>query len=156
MRARIFRISFVIMFLLTAFLCIVSKQPLFLSPIKYSFFSFIELAIVICIFCFLLAYITLPLLNIFKPSKPKSGRFELYFLFTTLPILQAVTLFFGYLESSLGTSTGGDLFFYYRGVTNSWIYIISGNITASIAASLYANYQLKKKKETKETNLQLN
>ncbi len=39
------------------------------------------------------------------------------------------------------------MLYYYKGVTNSLIYILTGNITAIITAFLYAKEQIRLKKE---------
>lgn len=156
MRFKIFLISFSIMFLLTAVLCILFDQPFFLNPVKYNLSSFIELIVAVGILCFLLAFACLPLLNLLKPTRPRFGRYELFFLFSTLLLLQIVTLVLGYFESSFNKTGFADWFYYYKGVTNSWIYIVTGNITTVIAASMYATYQYKKKKTDDASKLSLN
>lgn len=147
MSRKLFIISFCIAFVFTAFLCIVSEQPLLLGHKDYSINAFIPFGLMIAVLCFLLVYINLPVLKFFKNIILKEVREEGYYIIGTFIILQIVTLITGYAESSLNRHEEASMFFYYKGITNSHIYILTGNITAVIAASLYAKEQSKLKKE---------
>lgn len=94
-------------------------------------------------------------MNLLRPKNLQSRQYEGFFILCIFILLQLVTLLFGYLESSLSRGVPADWFYYYKGVTNSWIYIITGNCTALIAASLYARYQYNKTKAEKNSKLSL-
>lgn len=143
------------MFVFTATICVLTKQPLVFSPINYSLVAFLRFALLIVVLCFLLVFICLPFLNSLKPNIKAEGRNESFFLFGTIIILQLVTMITGYAESSFSRGVRSDLFYYYKGVGNSFIYILTGNLTSMMTASLYAKEQTKRKKMETETKLKL-
>ncbi|MBL7747105.1 MAG: hypothetical protein JNM19_06735 [Chitinophagaceae bacterium] len=70
-------------------------------------------------------------------------------------LLQIAIIVFGYLESAFVWDASADLLYYYKGVSNSRIYIITSNCTAVIAASLYARYQYHKTRTDENSKLDL-
>ena len=155
MSRKLFIIAFCITFILTALLCILSNQPLVFGSNDYSIYRFLPFSILIATLCFLLVYINLPFLRLLKKIIFKQAREEGYYIIFTFIILQCVTLFTGYTESSLSRHIEADMFYYYKGVTNSLIYILAGNLTSIITASLYAKEQVRLKKEIESHKLLL-
>ncbi len=155
MQRRIFLVSFLIMFVCTLLLCISTEKPLIFNPPDYSLQEIAVFALFISFWCFLLVYISLPFINSFRPAKLRSHHYEAFYLLSTFIFLQIVTIVLGYLESAFVWSATADLLYYYRGVSNSRIYIITGNITAVIAASLYARHQYHKTKTEENSKLDL-
>jgi len=147
-KTRLFGIAFLIAFTLTALLCILSGQPLIFLPIDYSLFGFLQFAILIGTLCFCLVFINFPILKAVLNVLKREVNEKWYYLFTTFIVLQIVTLLLGYLESSY-SSYGGTPFFYYKGVGNSRIYILTGNITAITIAAIYAKEQIRLKELSK-------
>jgi hypothetical protein len=111
--------------------------------------------LLIGVLTFLLVFISLPVLNSLKPIKRKLKKNEDFFVIGSFVVLQVVTILTGYIESALTRGTNADALYYYKGVSNSLIYIITGNITNLIAASLYAAAQWKLEKEEDARKLSL-
>lgn len=155
MKVRIFFISFSFMLVSTAIFCLIMKQPLIFYPVDYRLSEFLKLFFLIGLFSFLLVYITLPVLNSLKSTKRKLKRNEGFFIIGSFIILQAVTILTGYIESSLTMGVSANILYYYKGVSNSLIYIITGNTTSLLAASLYAATQWKLEKEKNAMELSL-
>lgn len=145
MKRKVWRISFGIMTFSTGLLCYLTKQPFIFSPVEYTIPAFLQLVFLSGIFCFLFAFITLPVLGFIKGNEGSRRQDEAFFLLGSLVILQLTTIIMGYTESSFTRGIRSDFFYYYRGAGNSWIYIITGNITVGIAASLYARYRYERK-----------
>jgi hypothetical protein len=131
------------------------ELPLIFYPIDYRLAEFLKFFLLIGFFSFLLVYITLPVLNSLKPIKQKLKRYEGFFIIGSFIALQAVTMLTGYIESSLIRGVNADTLYYYKGVSNSLIYIVTGNITSLLAASLYAAAQWKLEKEKNAMELSL-
>ena len=100
MRRRIFLISLGVMFVFTLLLCIITKQPLLFKETSYNLNSIVGFLLSLSFWCFLLVYVSLPFVNLFKPEKLKSHQYEAFFMLAIFVLLQFVTLLFGYLESS--------------------------------------------------------
>lgn len=134
----LFKITFLIAFPSIALLCMLGGQPLIFSPVSYTLFSFIKFGVLICFLCFGLVFISLPILTSIKkgPRLNKSNKF--FYVTGTLVILQMLTLFLGYMESALTRHVSADALYYYKGVGNSLIYVIMGNVTAIVGSYLYA------------------
>ena len=146
-KTKLFTLAFVIMFISTAVLCFLARQPLIFLPVYYSGIEFLKFAVLIGFLCFCLVYLNLSLIKFVKRlTSLTSGELQFYIL-STLIILQIVTLLTGYIESSLTTYTA-DVFYYYKGVGNSLIYVMTGNLTALLIASLYAKEQIRLKRES--------
>ena len=128
-------------------LCIITNQPLVFGPANYSPGSFIVFGLLIACLCFSLVFVNLPFLRYIKEGVAPNARDDGFYIILTLLVLQGITLLTGYLESSFTKPDGGDLLYYYKGVTNSHIYIITGNLTTIIVASSYAKEQVRLKKE---------
>lgn len=135
-KLKLFGLSFAVVYLLTATLCLIFNQPLIYSPI-YGIIEFINLAVLLGILIFLMVYINFPVLKWIKTRVFKNSNNFIYYSVATLLILQIVTLLTGYMESSATRGVEADFLYYYKCVTNSCIYIFTGNITAILACRLY-------------------
>lgn len=155
MRRKLFVIGFCIMFISTALICILTKQPLIFFPVNYGIGAFLEFALLVGILCFLLVFISLPLLRFLKNLIKANLKDEAFYLIGSITILQIATLLIGYTESAMTRGANADFFYYYKGASNSHIYIFTGNLTSAIVASLYSKVLNKKKQEEKETKLEL-
>jgi hypothetical protein len=136
-RLKIFVSSYVLAFASTAVLCILSGQPLIFLPVSYGMTDFLAFGILILILTCCLNFICLPFLEFIRKIFRIGIREDLYFVTGTLIILQIVTLLVGYLESGITRHIIATPFYYYQGVGNSLVYVITGNMTAIMAASLY-------------------
>lgn len=137
-RHKLFFISFIIVFISTSVLCIIFEQPLIYAPVKYSVENLLHLALLLGFLVFSLVYISYPILHWLKKRlRFRVNKFSFY-LTTTLIILQLVTMTMGYLESYSRRGIDADFLYYYKCVTNSCIYIFTGNLTAIVATILYA------------------
>lgn len=143
-KTKLFSRAFVIMFILTAVLCILAKQPLIFLPIQYTGIEFLKFAVLIGFLCFCLVNINLYIIRSIKRQMSSNSSESPFYILSTLIILQVVTLLTGYMESTLTTNTA-DAFYYYKGVGNSLIYVITGNFTAILIASFYAKEQIRLK-----------
>jgi hypothetical protein len=153
MKLKLFGLAFCLAFLSTASLCVATNQPLIFQPVSYSLSSFRSFSVLIGLLCFLLVFMNLSLLRfIYQLLKP-GIREEAFYVIGTCLILQAATIIIGYAESAL-TSFESDAFYYYKGVGNSYIYLITGNLTALIIASIYGR-NLEKIKHDSPTRLDL-
>ena len=65
----------------------------------------------------------------------------------TILVLQIVTMIIAYFETSF-SKTGGDFLYYYKGIGNSLVYILTGNLTSVIFASIYSDKLLKMERES--------
>lgn len=135
---KIFGLSFTFMFISTALLCIIYGLPLTLGRVDYSLFGFIRLGLLVAFLSFCLVFINLSVLKWIKPKILIRSNDIIYYMTSTVIILQVVTLITGYLESMITRGVEADFLYYYKCVTNSCIYILTGNITAIIASRLYA------------------
>ncbi|MCG8578805.1 MAG: hypothetical protein MI866_02745, partial [Bacteroidales bacterium] len=135
-KLKIFGLSFAFVYILTAILCLIFGQPLIYSPI-YGIREFLNLALLLGILVFLLVYINFPVLKWIKTISFKNSNGFIYYSVATLLILQIVTLLTGYMESLTTRGVEADFLYYYKCVTNSCIYILTGNITAILASRLY-------------------
>ena len=148
-RLRLFIISFIITFFTVATLCFLTHQPLIFLPVNYSIGAFIEYAILVMILCFCLVFINLPLVKFLSSLFRKTNNI-IFYLITTFFVLQIVSIMVGYFESGLTTKTA-DPFYYYKGVGNSLIYILVGNLTAVVTCIFYVKDQIVRTRE-KEIN----
>lgn len=148
MKRKLFAIAFFTAFILTSFLCMITGQPLIFLPVDYGVTEFVKFGLLVGLLSFLLVFINLPVLGRIHQSFRINVREEGYYIIGTMIILQVVTLTTGYLESGLSLLGGADFFYYYRGAGNSHLYIIAGNFTSAIIASLYAKQQVTRKKTT--------
>lgn len=137
-------LAFVIAFSTTAILCITNEYPLIFYPINYGIGGFIRFSILILFLSFGLVYVNLPVLKWLKPAIYINSNSIIYFITTTILILQIVTMTIGYLESLITRGIEADAFYYYKCVSNSCLYILTGNMTAIIVAYIYGKGENKK------------
>ena len=144
-KLKLFSIAFFLIFILTDGLCILLGHPLIFMPINYGVGGFIEFGLLTGFLSFCLVYITLPFIRfIYRILKLKSTEIP-FFIIGAFLVLQVVTLLTGYLESKYSIPQG-DPFYYYKGIGNSLIYVLTGNLTAILSALLYAREQMRIKK----------
>ena len=141
-KKKLFGISFLLAFVSTAILCVVTGLPLIFSPASYKLINFIVFGILIGMLCFGLVYIALPFLTFIRRITHFKGQLTPYYIFATTFILQILTLALGYLESSMTRGVEATLVYYYASIGNSFIYILTGNVTAILAAIYYSKDQL--------------
>jgi len=137
-KIKIFFISLIIVFISTSILCIIFEQPLIYAPINYGISNLLRLALLLSILVFGLVYINYPILFWIKKKTKLMVNDLSFYLVITLFILQIVTMVTGYLESFSRRGIDADFLYYYKCVTNSCIYIFTGNLTTIIATILYA------------------
>jgi hypothetical protein len=131
-------ISFSIMFISTSSLCIVSGQFGLYPPLKFNAVNCYQLARLTGILCFLFVFVTLPVLDFIQRGNCSRRQEESFYTIGSLIFLQAATLVMGYTESSFAHGIPSGFFYYYGGPDYSWVFIITGNLTVCIVASLYA------------------
>ena len=146
-KLKLFGTAFSLAFISTALLCMLSGQPLIFLPVSYNAGAFILFGILIGALTTGLVYICLPLLNLLKTLLNIKTPEKIYYTTGTIIILQLLTLVLGYLESDVTAHSFADPFYYYKGIGNSHIYLLTGNITAIITARIYAGAQIMKKKK---------
>ncbi len=150
---RIFTLSFAIVYIMTASLCVLYRQPLVFSP-GYSFSQFLTLFILLGLFSLALTLVMDILEKIFKkflsPLFTQPISIYAYFILLSAFGLFILTLFAGFIES------GYSPFFYYGCVTNSCLYLTSGYTVTCIAA-IYFAYRISPKgyKMILETGLKI-
>jgi hypothetical protein len=147
-KTKLFSISFCIAFSLTALLCIIGGYPLIFLPVNYSIMAFIQFGLLIACLSFCLVFINLTFLRFVKKAFKIKLDYTKYYLLSTFIVLQIVTILIGYAESSL-TLHHASWFYYYKGVGNSLLYIVTGNLTAFIVAALFAKEEVKLKEQEK-------
>lgn len=136
-KLKIFGLSFAFVFISTAILCIVFGHPFIYAPIDYGIKGFLNLGLLLGFLVFCLVFINFPILKWIK-TKIFNRRNDFgFYLISTLLILQVVTLLTGYMESLTTRGVEADFLYYYKCVTNSCIYILTGNLTAIFACKLY-------------------
>jgi hypothetical protein len=140
-KLKLFITAFTFAFISTAFLCIIAGYPLIFPPVAYNFINFILFAILIAALCFGLVYINFAFLKFIKRGLIPTCSNTAYYIIGSIVALQVLTLLLGYTESSYGSKTEATVFYYYKGVGNSLIYVLTGNLTAIIVAKLYADEQ---------------
>ncbi|BDD07227.1 hypothetical protein [Aureibacter tunicatorum] len=141
----LFSLAFAIFFTLTFLSCISLRLPFIYYPLDYGATGFLTLFLLTSWLCFGLVYVNLPVLNwIYKKFELEVNPI-IFYPFTTVFILQFLTLAIGYLESSFMLSTGGDWMYLYKGISNSLVFILTGNITAIVTSAIYG-YNNKKLK----------
>lgn len=147
-KTKLFSISFCIAFSLTALLCIIGGYPLIFLPVDYGVMAFIQFGLLIACLSFCLVFINLTFLRFVKNVFKIKLDYIKYYVLGTFIVLQIATILIGYAESGLA-SHHASWFYYYKGVGNSLLYIVTGNLTAFIVASLFAKQELKLKEEEK-------
>jgi hypothetical protein len=138
---KLFAIAFIIMFISTSGLCISLQQPLIYYPLDYGLTGFLQFGVLTGFLCFCLVFINLPTIRFIKHQVSQAAKEKPFYVIITIIILQFVTLGTGYVESGL-TTKNADVLYYYKGVSNSLIYVITGNFTALIIALMYAKEQV--------------
>ena len=151
MKRSLWLTAFLICYPLIVLLCISTGKPFIFSPVDYRFSAFLQLAVFIAVLCWLLVYIALPVLKSGLDRLHKKPRSEAFFVIGAFGILQVVTVILGYTESSLTGSA--DPFYYYKGVGNTTVYCIAGNLTTLVIASIYNRKIAEAAKEKEEQAL---
>lgn len=136
-------LAFGIAFSATAILCVGSGNPLIYYPIDYGIGGFFRFAILILFLSFGLVYINLSVLKWLKGMIKLKANSSIYYITSTILILQIVTMTTGYLESLTTRGIQADIFYYYKCVSNSCLYILTGNFTAIVVAYLYGKEENK-------------
>jgi hypothetical protein len=136
-KLKIFGLSFGFVFVLTAILCMISGLPFIYAPVDYGLTGFFKLALLLGFLVFCLVYVNFPVLKWIKDKAFKSANDFIFHLTATLLILQVVTLITGYMESLTTRGVEPDFFYYYKCVTNSCIYILTGNLTVLLGCRLF-------------------
>jgi hypothetical protein len=136
-KLKIFRLSFSFAFISTAAICILFGHPFIFGPIAYGFKDFFLLGLLLGFLVFCLVFINFPLLNWIKFQFFNNSNDFVFYVIASIFILQLENLMAGYLESLLTRGVEADSLYYYKGVSNSWIYILTGNLTAFITCKLY-------------------
>ncbi len=147
-KTKLFSISFVIAFLSTALLCILLGYPLIFSPVSYKITDFFIFGILIGVLCFGLVFMNLSILTYLKKLLKVKTSSKVFYIVGTLLILQVLTLILGYIESDIYSKQNADPFYYYKGVGNSLVYVLTGNMTAIIIATLFATEQIGQQKSS--------
>ena len=135
-KSKLLLITFTFAYLSTAILCIASGHPFIFAPINYGPSGLISLAMLIGFLVFCLVFITLPLLKWIRSLIFKKSNALVFYLISTLAVLQFVTMTTGYFESLTTRGVEADFLYYYKCVTNSCIYILTGNLTVVLACVL--------------------
>jgi len=138
---KLFMLAFVLAFASTSILCIACGHPLIFLPVSYKLIDFFVFGILIGSLCFGLVFINMPFVKFFLWLTKLKISLHAYYIISTLLILQILTLALGYLESYFTRGMQPTPFYYYGGVGNSLIYILTGNLTAIIVSYLYAQRQ---------------
>ena len=136
-KLKIFGLAFSFAFISTAALCILFGYLLIIGSIDYRFREFLSLGLLLGFLVFCLVFINFPLANWIKTQFFKNANDFIFYLIATIFILQLENLITGYLESLATRGAEADFLYYYKGLSNSWIYILTGNLTAFIACNLY-------------------
>lgn len=133
---KIFLICFVVVYIMIASLSMINRQPLVFVP-GYSLGQFIVLFFLLGFLSFGLVFLMENLEKLLDKYLTVIASSTLmiyaYFLITSILGLFVFTLFSGFAES-------GRPFFYYRCVTNSCIYLLSGYTVTIIAAIYFARH----------------
>ncbi len=141
---KIFAVCFVIVYVLTAGLSILNRQPLVFA-LDYSIGQFILLFILMGILSFSLVFVMENLEKLLKkylsPVFISPPSIYAYFIFVSALGLFAFTLFSGYAKS-------GRPFLYYGCVTNSCIYLFNG-YTVTLITAVYFAYRFVKNLSSK-------
>jgi hypothetical protein len=141
---RIFAMSFVMICVLIAGLCVLYKQPLVFAE-GYQFPQFFTLFLLLGTLSFGLVFVMETLERIFKrfltPTFTSAPATYIYFTLVSAFGLFVFTLLAGFSESGLP-------FFYYGCVTNSCIYLFSAYAVTFVVAVYFA-YRLIKASSTK-------
>ncbi len=136
---KIFTVCFVIVYVLTAGLSILNRQPLVFAP-EYSLGQFIVLFVLMGFLSFGLVFVMETLEKLFKKyfSSVLTSPLSIYAYFILVSTfgLFAFTLFSGFAES-------GRPFLYYGCVTNSCIYLFNG-YTVTLVMAVYFAYRFVK------------
>lgn len=143
-------LAFGIAFSTTATLCIASGNPLVYYPINYGIDGFFSFAILILLLSFGLVYINLSVLKWLKTTMKINANSIIYYIVSTIFVLQIVTMLTGYFESFVTRGVQATAFYYYKCLSNSCIYILTGNLTAVIVAYLYGKEENKRTTANKE------
>ena len=141
---RILSISFAFVYLSTALLCMLFQQPFLLGAPVYPFSAFVDLAVVLGFLVVCMLFINFPLLKWIKAKLFRKAKDRIYYLIGSLVVLQIATMLGGALESLSWRASTPDFFYYYRGITNSTIFLITGNATALIGSLLYTQNNKKR------------
>ena len=136
-KLKIFGLAFSFAFISTAALCILFGYPFIIGSIDYGFREFLSLGLLLGFLVFCLVFINFPLLTWIKTQFFKNSNNFIFYLIASIFILQLENLITGYLESLASRGAEADFLYYYKGNSNSWIYILTGNLTALMACKLY-------------------
>ncbi len=142
-KIKLLLLAFGMAFTATAALCILTGNPLVYHPIDYGITGFSEFALLILLLSLGLVYINLPVLHWLKKISKLNLNPVVYYITMTLIVLQVVTMVTGFYESLITRGVEADAFYYYKCVTNSCLYILTGNLTAVTIAYLYGKEEQK-------------
>ncbi len=137
-RFQLFLFSILFNISLISTLCYSQGLPLIFPPIDYGPKASLHFVILIVTLSFLFVYIQIPWLKWFWSLFIIKKNPKWYYLIGNLLFLQLLTMIYGYFESS------GDFFFLYKCVSNSCIYILSGNLSVVLISILYAKEEYRK------------
>lgn len=142
-KLKLLLLAFVIAFSTTAGLCFANGFPLIYYPINYGIGGIFRFGLLILFLSFGLVYINLSTLKWLKEILKLKLNAIFYYVFLSIIILQIVTLATGFLESLAARGVKADILYYYKCVSNSCLYIITGNLTVIIVAYLFAKEENK-------------
>lgn len=145
-------LAFGIAFIKTAALCVVTGNPLIYYPIDYGMGGVFRFGLLMLSLCFRLVYINLSVLKWVKKILKNSFSPTFYFPIVTLLLVQLVTMVTGYFETLTTRGVEPDILYYYRCVSSSCLYILSGNLTALLTSYLYGKEENKKTTAKKAKN----
>lgn len=148
-RLQLFFLTAVLNFSIISFLCLFFDLPLIYYPIDYGLKGFQNFGILIASLSFLFIYVQIPWLRWFWNLFTIKKNPKWYYVIFNLLILQFITIIFGLMESYEPGSKELDFFYLYKGVSNSCIYILSGNISLVIISILFAKEEYRKMQKKK-------
>ena len=122
--------------------------PLIYDPIDYGPGEFLLLALLIFAPSAGLIYINFPVLTWTIKILKLRSNLSLYYILMTLMILNVATILTGYLESFITAGVEADPFYYYECVSNSCVYLLTGNVSTLVVALLFVMEENKKRSAT--------
>ena len=137
---KIYLIAVAISFTLIVFLCIFFQQPLTFLPKRYGLIDFLLLFLLMGVLNIGLVFFILESLRFLNRKFlhiNKSIAGFAYFGLPSLIILFIATLLFGFVESLGALGFHATPFYYYTFSDNSWIYLMSANITIMLVSLMY-------------------
>lgn len=133
---KLLSLAFIFAFSSSSLLSYTFGYPLIFHPINYGLSGFIEFGILILFLCLGLVFVSIPVSTRTILRLNLSNNYISIALINLLH-LQLVIIFLGFFESYFTRGVTADLFYYYKCVTNSCIYVLTGNVTTIITTYLY-------------------